>query len=152
MPMDSSRHRKALSWNLQVINGSLGLRPSLITRGSYVHANVLIQNRMSLLQASQRTRWSSLSFPLCWRISCRYSRFSSSVFGTSKASGIPEEPDHLGDFICGARGIFRKTLHDRDPENMTNDELSELSQSCEIAHCNIDSYVVDRTNATPDYM
>ena len=50
------------------------------------------------------------------------------------------------------RGIFRKTLHDRDPENMTNDELSELSQSCEIAHCNIDSYVVDRTNATPDYM
>ena len=40
----------------------------------------------------------------------------------------------------------------RDPENMTNDELSELSQSCEIAQCNIDSYVVDRTNATPDYM
>ena len=40
----------------------------------------------------------------------------------------------------------------RDPENMTNDELSELSQSCEIAQCNIESYVVDRTNATPDYM
>tara|TARA_R110002020_G_scaffold233567_4_gene445398 strand:- start:3076 stop:3285 length:210 start_codon:yes stop_codon:yes gene_type:complete len=45
-----------------------------------------------------------------------------------------------------------KGLAVRDPENMSDDELSELSYACEMAQCNIDSYIVDRTNAKPDYM
>jgi hypothetical protein len=37
----------------------------------------------------------------------------------------------------------------RDPENMTNDQLSELSRSCEVAVCKIDSYLVDRAVGFP---
>ena len=42
----------------------------------------------------------------------------------------------------------------RDIGNMTNDELVELSRSCEIAQRNIDSYVVDRFERAhvADYM
>ena len=38
----------------------------------------------------------------------------------------------------------------RDPKNMSDDELSELSEACEIAQCNIDSYIVDRRPAEAD--